>query len=339
MTARRLTHQLFFTLNILALTLGSPSLSFSAELGSGSGSDYPGTKDADSTLETTSTSARSDVPNDLAAAIVAIQGELGTDPAGSLTDVKSYLQTEHAADGTHGTVSALTIKGASPIILEGATDDANEVTIAIFDEGADTTIGIPDMAENASFMMSTLDNTANDLDDANAIWGESNNLAFEGATADGFEARITLDDPTADRTVTISDESFRIGLFGIQTDAITSETTASTHSTYQDMDGLSISVTAVDAQDQFLILVSGRTAGVEAQHGDFILDIGGNIAATERGVSNHSTSTKGQTFAITHIYAPGDTSAHTVKVQWRANNDTILTLGDAQMVIIRIPQT
>ena len=76
------------------------------EIGSGNGSSYPGTLDTDTTLETTSTSARSDVPNDLGADIVAIETELGTDPAGTKTDVKTYLQTEHSTDGTHSDITA-----------------------------------------------------------------------------------------------------------------------------------------------------------------------------------------------------------------------------------------
>jgi len=76
-----------------------------AELGSGGGSDYPSTLDTDTIKETdNSTLARADVPNDLAAAIVAIENELGTDPAGSKADVKTFLQTEHNTDGTHTSV-------------------------------------------------------------------------------------------------------------------------------------------------------------------------------------------------------------------------------------------
>ena len=73
-----------------------------AEIGAGGGSGYPGALDTNSTLEVDgSTLARADVPNDIAAAIVAIQTELGTDPAGTKTDVKTFLQTDHQTDGSH----------------------------------------------------------------------------------------------------------------------------------------------------------------------------------------------------------------------------------------------
>ena len=76
-----------------------------SELGSGSGSSYPGSLDTDSTVEVDSPSAsktlaRAAVPNDLAAAVVAIETELGTDPAGTKTDVKTFLQVDHNTDGT-----------------------------------------------------------------------------------------------------------------------------------------------------------------------------------------------------------------------------------------------
>lgn len=94
-----------------------------AELGAGSGSSYPGALDTDSVQESTSKVARSDVPNDLAAAIIAIQTELGTDPAGSLTDVKTNLQTEHAADGTHAVVTATSIDLGSSTVVSGTLDE------------------------------------------------------------------------------------------------------------------------------------------------------------------------------------------------------------------------
>ena len=50
------------------------------------------------------------MPNDLAAAIIAIMTELGTDPAGSLATVKDFLQTEHNADGTHVASSVSWVK-------------------------------------------------------------------------------------------------------------------------------------------------------------------------------------------------------------------------------------
>jgi hypothetical protein len=78
-----------------------------AKLRSGNGTDYPNAIDTDlfaddDQLETDNqTIPRAAIPNDLALADIAIQTELGTEPAGSLTDVKTWLQTEHTSAGVH----------------------------------------------------------------------------------------------------------------------------------------------------------------------------------------------------------------------------------------------
>ncbi len=91
-----------------------------SELGSGSGSSYPGSIDTDDTQEVNApnagkTKARAEVPNDLASAIIAVQTELGTDPAGILTNVKTFLQTEHGTNGTHKTSLVVMIAGTQTI--------------------------------------------------------------------------------------------------------------------------------------------------------------------------------------------------------------------------------
>ena len=77
-----------------------------AEIGSGNNSSYPGALDTNSIPEVNSpaagkTKARKEPIEDLTACTIAIETELGTDPAGSLVDVKTFLQTQHQTDGTH----------------------------------------------------------------------------------------------------------------------------------------------------------------------------------------------------------------------------------------------
>src|SRR3990167_6492792 len=76
------------------------------EIGSGNNSSYPGDLDTNSIPEVNSpavgkTKARKEPIEDLTDAVIKIETELGTDPAGSLTDVKTFLQTQHQTDGTH----------------------------------------------------------------------------------------------------------------------------------------------------------------------------------------------------------------------------------------------
>src|SRR3990167_11378556 len=77
-----------------------------SEIGSGNGSSYPGSIDTNSVAEVNSpnagrTRARKEVVEDVSAEVIEIENELGTDPAGTLSDVKTYLQTQHQTDGTH----------------------------------------------------------------------------------------------------------------------------------------------------------------------------------------------------------------------------------------------
>jgi len=79
-----------------------------AELGAGTGSSYPASIDTDDSPEVDSPSAskttvRAAVPNDLAAAIVAVETTLGVNPQGTKADVKTFLQVEHDTGGQHKT--------------------------------------------------------------------------------------------------------------------------------------------------------------------------------------------------------------------------------------------
>lgn len=87
------------------------------------------------------------------------------------------------------------------IVAEGATADAFESTLSFVDPTADQTISIPNYAVSYALLGSTL--TTNKIDAANSIWGISNGLVYEGATADAFETTVSPADPTADQTVTI----------------------------------------------------------------------------------------------------------------------------------------
>ncbi len=115
-----------------------------SEIGAGTGTSYPSTLDTDTSLEVNSpnagkTKARAEVINDLAAAVVAVQTELGTDPAGTKTDVKTFLQTEHAANGTHtaitasGQITSSVATGTAPLVIASTTSVANLTASAVND--------------------------------------------------------------------------------------------------------------------------------------------------------------------------------------------------------------
>lgn len=143
------------------------------EIGSGGGSSYPTALDTDASQESTSTVARADVPNDLASATVAIQTELGTDPAGTKTDVKTYLQTEHNANGTHKTISVGNI-----IVTDGRVE---------FDVGADvaSATNLPILSDG-NFFDVTGTTAIETIDSADANSGVGSYIALQ------FDAILTL---------------------------------------------------------------------------------------------------------------------------------------------------
>lgn len=103
------------------------------------------------------------------------------------------------------------ILGATPLVLDGTTDDTNELTIGLLDDpSADKTVKIPSLTD-ATVMISSL--VTNDIDVANSVWAVSNGLAFGGATgADGFETKLSPTDPAADATITVPNVT---GLMGV----------------------------------------------------------------------------------------------------------------------------
>jgi len=97
------------------------------------------------------------------------------------------------------------------VVYEGATANAFETTVSPADPTADQTVTIPNFAVNFAYMGSTL--TTNTVDAANSVWGISNGLVFEGATADAFELTLSPADVGADVAVTLPTSSAAVGVF------------------------------------------------------------------------------------------------------------------------------
>lgn len=109
-----------------------------------------------------------------------------------------------SALATNGADAANAVTGGSnSLIFEGATADAFETSITPTDPTADRTITLPN--SSGAVVVSAL--TTNAIDAANSITGASNALVFEGATANDFETSLSPEDPTADNTLTLPDDS------------------------------------------------------------------------------------------------------------------------------------
>src|SRR3989304_1784006 len=86
------------------------------EIGSDSGSLYPGGLDTNASPEIDApnpgkTKARKAVVEDLSACIIAIETTLGVDPQGTKATVVARLNAEHNADGSHKDTLIVTVSG------------------------------------------------------------------------------------------------------------------------------------------------------------------------------------------------------------------------------------
>jgi hypothetical protein len=121
---------------------------------------------------------------------------LPTDAAATYGFVVSTLATNSstAANSVFG--------GTNQLIFECATADARELILQPRDDATvgDATVYIPSL-NDAAAVVSGL--TTNDIDVANSVWATSNDITFEGVTADAYETTISPGDPTRDTAVTI----------------------------------------------------------------------------------------------------------------------------------------
>lgn len=89
---------------------------------------------------------------------------------------------------------------STSVIFEGATADAFESTLTVVDPTADNTLSLPNAS--GTLLLSTAAQDA-----IGSVKGVANGFEFEGATADGFEATVSVIDPTADQTVTLPNQT------------------------------------------------------------------------------------------------------------------------------------
>lgn len=108
---------------------------------------------------------------------------------------------------TNAVDAANSIWGVSNgLVGEGATADAHETTLTFTDPTADVLYQFPTGTAGTYYpMVSTL--ATNQVGIANSIWGGTNQIILEGATADDFETIITPTDATADATITLPDDT------------------------------------------------------------------------------------------------------------------------------------
>lgn len=154
-----------------------------------------------------------------------------------------------------------TLSGAAPVIMEGASDDAFETTITPEDPTADNVFTIPD--DTGTALTSALSTNGQDV--VNSIWGVSDGLTAEGATADDYEGTLTWNDPTADVIWTLPDDTGSIAYQpgGATTSAADSLAIPTTHSIVtKTTGGDAEALTLADGEDgQTLTITLGTDGG------------------------------------------------------------------------------
>jgi len=159
--------------------------------------------------------------------------------------------------------------------FEGATADDFVTLLAVEDPTANRTATLPNAS--GTIMLSTLSTNAPDA--ANSVYGASNSLVFEGATANNYETSMTVVDPTADRTITLPNSSGTVVLSTLSTnaaDAANSVWLASNGIVFEGVkaDGNEITLTPADP-------TADRTITLPNLSGTLVLDVAPITAKTE----------------------------------------------------------
>ncbi|WP_395746615.1 hypothetical protein [Prosthecobacter sp.] len=192
--------------------------------------------------------------------------------------------TSHALVGKDNSIAVSAWNGA--LVFEGSTFDGFQTSFAFADPTADRSVKFANAS--GTVFLSTLATNAPDA--ANGVWGASNGLSFEGATADAYETTVSVTDPTADRTITIPNGSGTVGLQA--TSALTSATT--------------ISVTPGSSVSAYT-LTPAHTATINAVTTGAIAGRAYYLVVTTSGSSSY-TLTFGTAFKTTGTLASGTSS-------------------------------
>ena len=152
----------------------------------------------------------------------ALQGDSFVSLTGTETLTNKTLTSPTINTATISLGADLTM-GSNNIIFEGSTADAHETTLTVVDPTADRTITFQNGSGTVAFLT---DVTGGSTPGNFTTITLDNNITFEGDTADAHETTLTVEDPTADRTVTIPNATGQIVLRDT-TDTLTNKTLTS----------------------------------------------------------------------------------------------------------------
>jgi hypothetical protein len=144
-----------------------------------------------------------------------------TDILNLATDVDTELDNYILASAPSFT-STVTLGAGADIIFEGATNDGFETTLTAGDPTGDRIITLPnatatlvgvDTAQtltNKTLTSPTINNATFTGQQTGLELAFSQNIVFEGTTANAFELTLSAGEPTSDVTVTLPDETDKL---------------------------------------------------------------------------------------------------------------------------------
>ena len=153
-----------------------------------------------------------------------LAGDIGdiadlTSASGVIASSTDVVEAVTALNTEISAIKAGTAVFETKLTFEGDTDDAHETVLAISDPSADRTITFPDATgtvvtttatqtlTNKTLTSPTLNSPTITTLTATALNLTDASIVFEGATADAHETTLTVTDPTADRTITLPNET------------------------------------------------------------------------------------------------------------------------------------
>ena len=166
----------------------------------------------------------------------ALQGDSFVSLTGSETLTNKTL--------TAPNVTGLQIRDGA-IVFEGTTDDAHETTLQVTDPTADRTITLQNGSGTLAFLT---DVTGGSTPGNFTTITLDNNIVFEGDTDDANETTLTVEDPTADRTVTIPNATGTISLIA-NTETLTNKTINASNNTLSNIGNSSLTNSSITISD------------------------------------------------------------------------------------------
>ena len=191
----------------------------------------------------------------------------GTTTALTMSGANVTVAGNLTVSGSTTTVDSTTINVTNSFTFEGSTADSFETTLTVADPTADRTVTIQD-ATHTLVGRDTTDTLTNKTITSPIVSGlalSDSSIVFEGSSANSFETTVTVTNPTADRTITLPNETFLLssGINKKTLDGDGSTTTITIDAGYN-VNQMYVTINGVDQEPTEDFTISGTTLTLDA---------------------------------------------------------------------------